>query len=311
MDAQADRKIILVTRKTRLEELLIRFHTLAQAKFYIEHLGADFEDYLIENERYLASVRITLETLEAWGRYQRIDRSFLPNFLFAPDDVVVALGQDGLVANTIKYLNGQPLIGVNPDTSRYDGVLLPFEPKDLKLVVAETANDQRSHESVSMAKATLSDRQVLYAVNDLFIGPKSHTSARYEIQYGKIKEVQSSSGVIISTGLGSTGWMKSIVTGSVGIAAGLLHKQSNFVYAAEKWDSDTLRFAVREPFPSRSSDAKLVFGEIKARKPLELSSQMPENGVIFSDGIESDFLDFNSGAKAVITLAEKQGRLIV
>lgn len=311
MDAQADRKIILVTRKTRLEELLIRFHTLAQAKFYIEHLGADFEDYLIENERYLASVRITLETLEAWGRYQRIDRSFLPNFLFAPDDVVVALGQDGLVANTIKYLNGQPLIGVNPDTSRYDGVLLPFEPKDLKLVVTETANGQRSHESVSMAKATLSDRQVLYAVNDLFIGPKSHTSARYEIQYGKIKEVQSSSGVIISTGLGSTGWMKSIVTGSVGIAAGLLHKQSNFVYAAEKWDSDTLRFAVREPFPSRASDAKLVFGEINARKPLELSSQMPENGVIFSDGIESDFLDFNSGAKAVITLAEKQGRLIV
>jgi NAD kinase len=311
MDAQADRKIILVTRKTRLEELLIRFHTLAQAKFYIEHLGADFEDYLIENERYLASVRITLETLEAWGRYQRIDRSFLPNFLFAPDDVVVALGQDGLVANTIKYLDGQPLIGVNPDTSRYDGVLLPFEPKDLKLVVIETANDQRSHESVSMAKATLSDRQVLYAVNDLFIGPKSHTSARYEIQYGKIKEVQSSSGVIISTGLGSTGWMKSIVTGSVGIAAGLLHKQSNFVYAAEKWDSDTLRFAVREPFPSRASDAKLVFGEINAQKPLELSSQMPEKGVIFSDGIESDFLDFNSGAKAVITLAEKQGRLIV
>lgn len=311
MDAQADRKIILVTRKTRLEELLIRFHTLAQAKFYIEHLGADFEDYLIEHESYLVSVRITLETLEAWGRYQRIDRSFLPNFLFAPDDIVVALGQDGLVANTIKYLDGQPLIGVNPDTSRYDGVLLPFEPHDLKLIIAETANNQRPHKAVSMAKATLSDQQVLYAVNDLFIGPKSHTSARYEIQHGKLKEVQSSSGVIISTGLGSTGWMKSIVTGSVGIAAGLLRKQSNFEYAAEKWDSDMLRFAVREPFPSRASNAKLVFGEINAHKPLELSSHMPENGVIFSDGIESDFLDFNSGAKAIIMLAEKQGRLIV
>ncbi|MDD2686055.1 MAG: hypothetical protein PHY62_07845 [Gallionella sp.] len=311
MNAVSDRKIILVTRKTRLEELLLRFHTLAQARFYIEHLGADFNDYLNEHERYQSATRLALETMEEWGRYQRIDRSFLPNFLFAPDDVVVALGQDGLVANTIKYLDGQPLIGVNPDPARYDGVLLPFGPRDLKLLVAETAYNRRSCEAVSMAKATLSDGQVLYAVNDLFIGPKSHTSARYEIQFGKLKEVQSSSGVIISTGLGSTGWMKSIVTGSVGIAAGLLNQRAKFAYPAEKWDSDTLRFAVREPFPSRASNAELVFGEISAGKPLELLSQMPENGVIFSDGIESDFLDFNSGAKAVITLAEKQGRLVV
>lgn len=311
MDAQPDRKIVLVTRKTRLEDMLVRFHTLAQAKFYIEHMGADFGDYLSEHESYQAAIRITLEALEEWGRYQRIDRSFLPNFLFAPDDIVVALGQDGLVANTIKYLDGQPLIGVNPDTYRYDGVLLPFEPRDLKLLIGETAGKQRAYEAVTMARATLSDSQVLYAVNDLFIGPKSHTSARYEIQSGKHKEIQSSSGVIVSTGLGSTGWMKSIVTGSVGIAEGVLHKQSDYIYQSAKWDSGTLQFAVREPFPSRASAAKLVFGEISARKPLTLSSRMPENGVIFSDGIEADFLDFNSGATAVITVAEKQGRLVV
>ncbi len=307
----ADRKIVLVTRKTRLEEMLIRFNTLAQAKFYIEHMGADFADYLAEHESYQSAVRVTLESLEEWGRYQRIDRGFLPNFLFAPDDIVVALGQDGLVANTIKYLEGQPLIGVNPDTYRYDGVLLPFEPRDLRLLIGETAANQRSLDSVTMAKATLSDTQVLYAVNDLFIGPKSHTSARYEIQSGKHKEVQSSSGVIVSTGLGSTGWMKSIVTGSVGIAAGMLHKKSDFEYQAQSWDSKILQFAVREPFPSRASQAKLVFGEISARQTLTLSSRMPENGVIFSDGIEADFLDFNSGATAVISVAEKQGRLVV
>lgn len=311
MDSPADRKIVLVTRKTRLEDLLVRFHTIAQAKFYIEHMGADFADYQQEHESYQAAMRVTLESLNEWGRYQRIDRSFLPNFLFAPDDIVVALGQDGLVANTIKYLDGQPLIGVNPDTYRYDGVLLPFEPRDLKLLIVETASNQREHKTVTMAKASLSDGQVLYAVNDLFIGPKSHTSARYEIEFGKNKEIQSSSGVIVSTGLGSTGWMKSIVTGSIGIAAGVLNKQSNYIYPAANWDSDTLRFAVREPFPSKASDTKLVFGEISPKKPLTLLSRMSETGVIFSDGIEADFLDFNSGAKAVITLAEKQGKLIV
>ncbi|HEY6094043.1 MAG TPA: hypothetical protein VIU93_03725 [Gallionellaceae bacterium] len=312
MDAQAERKVILVTRKTRLEDLLIRFHTLAQAKFYIEHLGADFADYVKEHESYLAAKRTTVETLEAYGRYQIIDRSFLPNFLFAPSDVVVSLGQDGLVANTVKYLDGQPLIGLNPDPYRYDGVLLPFEPRDLKLILGETVREQRPHKAVSMARATLSDQQVLYAVNDLFIGPKSHTSARYEIQSGKQKEVQSSSGIIVSTGLGSTGWMKSVVAGSFGVVTGLMRsKPVDYPYRPAAWDSDHLQFAVREPFPSRTSAARLVFGEVKADQPLTLSSLMPENGVIFSDGIEADFLDFNSGARAVITLAEKQGRLVV
>lgn len=311
MDAQADRKIVLVTRKTRLEDLLVRFNTLAQAQFYIEHLGADFADYVKEHASYVAARRITVETLEAYGRYQIIDRGFLPNFLFAPDDIVVALGQDGLVANTIKYLEGQPLIGLNPDPYRYDGVLLPFEPRELKAILGETAANQRPHKAVTMARATLGDSQVLYAVNDLFIGPKTHTSARYEIHSGQHKEVQSSSGVIVSTGLGSTGWMKSVVTGSLGIAAGVQHRKADFAYTPKAWDTDTLSFAVREPFPSRASAAGLVFGEISASKPLQLASLMPENGVIFSDGIEADFLDFNSGAKALITIAEKQGRLIV
>jgi hypothetical protein len=38
---------------------------------------------------------------------------------------------------------------------------------------------------------------------------------------------------------------------------------------------------------------------------------MPENGVIFSDGIEADFLDFNAGTQATITLADKRGHLVV
>ena len=85
------RKVVLVTRRTRLEELVARHHTLAQAKFYLEHLGADFSDYLAENAAYARSLEITVRALQAWGRYQVVDRSYLPNFIFAPDDMVVAL----------------------------------------------------------------------------------------------------------------------------------------------------------------------------------------------------------------------------
>jgi NAD kinase len=141
------------------------------------------------------------------GRVQIVDRQHVPDFIFGDNDIVVVVGQDGLVANTLKYLTTQLLIGVNPDPARWDGVLLPFEVSDLKLVVQDVFKMKRQVKEVSMAKATLNDGQVMYAVNDLFIGQRTHVSSRYHIQLGDRHEYQSSSGIIISTGLGSTGWL--------------------------------------------------------------------------------------------------------
>ncbi|MBW8329920.1 MAG: hypothetical protein K0M48_12435 [Thiobacillus sp.] len=310
MDTNAERKVVLVTRQTRLEEFVARFHTLAQAKFYVEHLGADFSDYEREHAAYTEAKRSVLGTLQAHGRYQVIDRGFLPNFLFGRDDIVMALGQDGLVANTMKYLDGQPLIGMNPEPARYDGILLPYEPQAAPKVLADVVRDRFAAREVTMAKATLTDGQTLYAVNDLFIGPRTHTSARYEIQQGDRREVQSSSGLIVSTGLGSTAWMKSIVTGAMQIAMSLHQKLRHEPYQPVPWDADTLTFAVREPFPSKASAANLVFGNIRPGQPLRLASLMPENGVIFSDGIEADYIEFNSGALATIAVAERKGILV-
>jgi hypothetical protein len=171
--------------------------------------------------------------------------------------------------------------------------------------------DARVYKTVTMAMASLGDGQSLYAVNDLFIGPKSHVSARYEIRFGKAAEVQSSSGIIVSTGLGSTGWMKSVATGSVAIAQALGGGAPRMAYQPQPWDAGDLRFAVREPFPSRSSAASLVFGVVTSEQPLVLVSKMPENGVIFSDGIEADYVEFNAGTEAVIGIAGRVGRLVM
>ncbi|MCC8961159.1 sugar kinase [Bradyrhizobium sp. Pear76] len=311
MPADNDRKIVLVTRKTRLEELIAKYLTAAQARFYVEHLGADFSDYQREHDVYQAERRVTVQALEQWGRYQIIDRSFLPNFIFGPSDIVVALGQDGVVANTMKYLDGHPLIGVNPDAKRYDGILLPFVPRDIPALLREVAAERRGHKAVTMAKAELTNGQTLYAVNDLFIGARTHTSAVYEIALAEQKERQSSSGLIVATGLGSTAWFKSIVTGSHAIAGAFGSGGDSPPYLPQAWDAGALRFAVREPFPSRTSQVTLVCGSLERAQHLNVRSLMPENGVIFSDGIEADRLDFNSGTEAQITVAEREGRLVV
>lgn len=311
MKRLTDNKLVLVVRKTRLDELVARFNTEEQARFYIEHLGADFSDYRLENHIYKQAVRASEEILSQHGRVQTVDRSFLPNFLFGPRDTVVALGQDGLVANILKYLDGQLLIGVNPDTARWEGVLLPFRIPDLDILLPEVFAGKRPVRTVTMAQATLNTGEKLYGVNDLFIGPRTHTSARYNIRSGERAENHSSSGIIVSTGLGSTGWLRSIVAGATGIASTLSGQEFSIdINQLGRWDSSQLFFSVREPWPSKTSTAAITFGRITPDTPLVLVSHMAENGVIFSDGIEADFLHFNAGTQATITLADKRGYLV-
>ncbi len=312
MERQTENKIILVKRKTRLEDLVARYNTTAQAKFYIEHMGSDFSDYVAEDAQYKKSVTEAHKQLEALGRVQIVDREFIPNFIFGDNDIVVAIGQDGLVANTMKYLSSQFLIGVNPDPARWDGVLLPFTATDLASVVPDVMKRTRPVKEVTMAKAVLNDGQAIYAVNDLFIGQKTHVSSRYQIMLGKDYEYQSSSGIIVSTGLGSTGWLKSVLSGAQSIVSEIADNKINVQPKNSlPWDIDYLYFSVREPFPSKTSKTNIVFGKVTRQTPLKILSQMPENGVIFSDGIESDFVQFNSGIKATISIAEKKGKLVV
>ncbi|MEY4564347.1 MAG: hypothetical protein RLZZ618_3624 [Pseudomonadota bacterium] len=311
MSAAADRKVVLVTRPSRLHELIAKYHTLAQARFYLEHLGADLSDYIAEDQALAASLERVQAALQAWGRHQVIDRSHLPNFLFGADDIVVALGQDGLVANTMKYLEGQPLIGVNPDAARWDGVLLPFEAAALPGLLTQVSREQRAAKAVTMAEVRLSDGQRLRAVNELFIGPSSHGSALYDLAVGGEEERQSSSGVIVSTGLGSTAWLKSVVTGSMNLAMAAMPGTPRAVYTPLPWDAPHLVYAVREPFPSRSSQASLIYGQVTAGSPMRLRSRMPEHGVIFSDGMEADFLRFTAGIEAMVSVSPTSGTLVV
>lgn len=302
-----ERRIVVIIRQTRLEELLYKYNTVAQSKFYIEHLGGDFSDYEKEHNQYHYAVSEAIKILECVGKVHKVDRSFLPNYIFGKEDIVVAIGQDGLVANTIKYLDGHKLLGVNPDPSRWDGVLLPFTIDNLSQGITKALEVGCDVKFVTLAKVELNTGQVLYGVNDIFIGPKTHQSLRYTITHHKRSENQSSSGIIISTGLGSTGWFTSLMVGANQIANPEALKE-DYSFA---WDSNYLYFTVREPFPSKYSQATIIFGQVDSEKELVIESLMPENGVIFSDGIEKDFLEFNSGTTAMISIAQKRGCLVV
>lgn len=327
-------KIVIVTRSTRLQELVQRFNTPEQAKFYvvrqvanapqkvkgrakdkeyepqaaIKAAEAEFADYKKEDVAYKDAMSQMVQSLDVGLQIQAIDRSVVPTFIFTEKDIVVTVGQDGLVANTAKYATACPIVAINPDPSRFDGILLPFRPEQAREAVQSVVKGHAKIRSVTLAEASLNDGQRLLAFNDLFMGPKSHTSARYKIEFNGRSELHSSSGLIVSTGAGSTGWLSSIFNMASGVTSFGGGKPS--APKRMDWEDRRLLFVVREPFISKRSSAQVVAGTIESGRDLILESMMPQGGVIFSDGIETDFLEFNSGAVAEIRASDQTAKLV-
>ena len=324
-------KIIVITRRTAAEELTERFGTRAQARFYLEQeaarsaagAGPDFAAVERADQVYARARDLLRAALpqnagaggkQAAARVQWVDRAFLPTFTFGERDLVVTLGPDGLVVNAAKYVpDGLPLLAFNPDPERIEGVLVPFAVGEASAWLGRVLRGEYNCRKITMARADLSDGQTLHAVNDLFVGRATHVSARYRLQAGDKAEDQSSSGIIVSTGAGSTGWLRSVVAGAAGVVAARGGEPGPAALpdaARFAWDAPFLRFSVREPWASKTTGASLVHGEIARGQVLEIVSQMPQNGVVFSDGVEEDFLPFNSGAVARIRVADKSVSLI-
>jgi hypothetical protein len=294
-------RVVLVTRKTPLELLLERHGTLSQARFYLRARGEDPERYEVGHERHRAALATVSQALPPDQRRTRIEREQLARFLFGQDDLVVIVGQDGLVPNVAKYLQGQITIGVNPDPATFDGVLCRHPPEAMGelLAWARAPGPAFRVQERTMAMARREDGQQLLALNELFIGHQTHQSARYRIELAKGKERQSSSGLICSTGTGATGWGRSIA------------EQRHLEKKLPTPEEPRLVWFVREPFPSVATGTKLSFGQLAAGQALVLWSEMQQGGTVFADGIEEDRLEFASGHRLEVRVAEQRLRLVV
>ncbi len=285
-------RVVMVTRRSEYEELIARHATRGQAAFFLERRGQCIDEVESWHQSLYSALDHVMKVIPSAWRRARVERADLDRFVFEPDDIVVALGQDGLVANLAKYLHGQPVIGLNPMPQRYDGVLVRYAPDAAAELLPMAAADAPSVDSLTMVQASLDDGQKLLALNEIFIGHQSHQSARYLVRIGNHREHQSSSGLIVATGTGGTGWARSI------------HLGCHSSLELPRPSDDQLAFFVREPFPSRSTDTGIREGRIGSGDTLEIVSEMNAGGVVFGDGIEGDRLDFAWGRVARIALAD-------
>ena len=290
-------RAVFVTRETDYESLIARHATRGQARFFLESRGQRIEAVEAQHTRFHAVLARARGAVPAGWRQALVGRAELDRFLFGPDDVVVAVGQDGLVANVAKYLDGQPVIGIDPAPDLNNGVLVRNPVERLaRLLPASLAGDV-ALERRTMVQAILDGGERLFALNEIFVGHRSHQTARYRIEAEQdAGEEQASSGLIVASGTGATGWARSIAEAThLGLPLGP--------------EEPAVGYWVREPFPGRGEAARMRAGKLAA--PLRVTSRMNEGGVVFADGIEQDFLDFGWGRQVSLAPAPRRLHLVV
>ncbi|SDE02326.1 NAD(+)/NADH kinase [Glycomyces harbinensis] len=299
MSATLAPRVVVVSRRSELDELLARHGTRAAAEHFLRQRGRDLGEVTVRHEALEAALTTVDAAVPAEWRRGRVDRADLPRFLFSPEDLVVAVGQDGLVANLAKYLSGQPVIGVDPEPGRNPGVLTRFQARSVAAALRAAAQGSAAIRRLTMVAARLDDGQELAGLNEVYAGHGTHQSARYRLVGADgADERQSSSGVLVGTGTGATGWSASVAA----------ERGGNTVLPAP--EEPSLSWFVREAWPSPSTGTSLTAGVLKAGEELRLVCES-ERLVVFADGLESDHLTVTWGQQVVIGLADRHLHLVV
>ena len=293
-------RVVVLTRPTEYAALLVRHGSREQARFFLGTRGRSIDEVEGRDADHRAAVAQVSAAIPADWRRARVTRSDLDRFLFEPLDLVVTVGPSGLVANVAKYLDGQPVIGFDPDGGRDGAVLASHHPIEAGSLIPAAAAGRAPIRERTMVEAALDDGQRVLALNEVFLGHASHQSARYMLRAadGSGAERQSSSGIVVTTGTGATGWGRSIS----------LERHTTLPMPAP--DEAALAWFVREAWPAPAFGTTQTEGRIASGETLEVTSELDEDGVVFGDGIESDRVPFGWGMVARVRVARERLRLV-
>jgi hypothetical protein len=294
-------RVVVVHRLTERENIVRTAGTWGQAKFGAKRRGADGS--LAQVQQRHDQTEQALQTVSAaipssWRR-GAVERADLDRFLFEPDDVIVIVGPDGLVANTAKYLTGQPVIGINPDPTSVAGVLVKHQAQACATLLAKIGDHRAAAEQRTMVQASTDDGLELNALNEVYLGHPGHQSSRYQlITPDGQTEAQSSSGLLVGTGTGSSGWLLSAA-----------RERATHLPPLAPTDPD-LNWYVREAWPSPTTGATLTAGTLTSGSELQL--RIGADGLVaFGDGIESDHLTLTWGQTVTFRASDRKLNLVL
>ncbi|MGB9748403.1 MAG: NAD(+)/NADH kinase [Candidatus Woesearchaeota archaeon] len=204
-------------------------------------------------------------------RVHSVCRKFLKRF-FCNEKIcknyslIISFGGDGTFLRTAHFVNKTPLLGINASNKKKEGFLTTTSRQKF-------SNDLKNEiffEELQRIKIIINGKEIPdKAINDVFIGhKKSYKSAKYELILKEkgIREKHLSSGIIISTEIGTNAWYKSV--GGV--------PQTN---------KDNLYYIVREPYRGRIYKSKHLKGNSR-----EIRIKALKNLILVVDSLSREYI---------------------
>lgn len=218
--------------------------------------------------------------------YRLANRDRLRKAYFQNKDLVIAVGGDGTFLRAAHFIDEQPLMGVNSDIKNKEGFFMKADKNNFGKKLKNVIKNKFVIKKLPRLEAYINNKKVdVLALNEFFIGAqKAYHAAKYVIKIGNEKELQKSSGVLVTTPSGSYAWAKSCCSKVLPL------------------DSKKFQFVVREPYEGEVfKNYKLKYGVLDENKKFSIASEMLD-GIIVADSVSREY-SFKAGSKSIIKLS--------
>ena len=288
---------IVIVPKMSKYELDMYIYKLTPGELLVKYKqeGVDEKRILESHERQKQSLK---ELKRFFGEKQFVPRDELTREIAAKADMVIALGGDNHFQYVSHFLDNSGLImGINSDPLRSEGNLIYLTTSDFENVLKKMQQGDFYMERWTRLEVQLNGEVLELATSELFLGEKERKyMSRHILTIRERTEEQKSSGLLVATGAGSTGWYDSAC---------------RYLYPDGNWFSGTAgiaRFLVTEPFHGKLSGYSVLEGVLEAGDELIVRSLNDSAGILSIDSLEE--YEFNRGASASIQISDKPLRVV-
>lgn len=287
-------EIVIGRKTTRYEGNLKKYgsHEALGERISYDKLGERVEDHW-DYQKTLSELESEFESAGVDCHIVRVPVNSCE--VFENKDLIVSLGGDGTTLRTSHYIKDDtPLLPLR--TGRSIGVLCSGEADKAGSIIERLLEDDFSIEERMRVAAEFRGRKE-YALNEVMVGNKYPRPSYYKLLFKGKEEEQGSSGVVVSSGSGSTGWY------------GNVWETSNLKSFPR--DSKKLRYIVREPMRVEEEGLELLHGEIEEGEEFKIESLMDFNGVICFDSALKFMYDFPLGDTVKLSVSDEPLRVII
>ncbi len=250
-------KILVVYKKSNYEKYILEDHYLK-----LKRHKTLTKPLLDSHQDHYRSLELVEKTLHAMGvQFSMMVRN--NPFSEKKYDLVISVGGDGTFLDASQFMFRVPLLGINSNPTESVGHFCPIVAKQLRHYLEKK---QYQTIKVSRLRVSIDGKYQAPVLNDVLItNIHPASTSRYNIQIGHRIEEQKSSGIWVSTSMGST----AAILGAGG-------KRMN--------DQGTkFQVKIREPYINRGVRVKMDKIILNENQKVKVLSKM-RDGVVFMDG---------------------------